>query len=93
MTDAKRVRAEQWTSQKALAVSVFCLIVGIAGGWLIRGAQAGASSGSLAAKAATAPDGCAKCQFAAADSRSNEANGRRTSSAGSGKTEDEPQQS
>lgn len=41
--------ATQWTSVQAYALSVICLLVGLAGGWFIRGSQ-----GSSAVPAATA---------------------------------------
>jgi tetratricopeptide (TPR) repeat protein len=50
---------EQWTSVQAYVLAVICLLVGIAGGWFIRGSQsaatttatAAAESGSAAAQA------------------------------------------
>jgi len=39
MTDANRTSIEQWTSVQAYVLAVICLLVGIAGGWLIRGSQ------------------------------------------------------
>jgi len=42
MTDTNRATStsiEQWTSVQAYALAVICLLVGIAGGWLIRGSQ------------------------------------------------------
>lgn len=44
----------QWTSVQAYTLSVICLLVGIAGGWLIRGSQASAA-GAPAENAAAAP--------------------------------------
>jgi len=39
MTDTNRTSIEQWTSVQAYVLAVICLLVGIAGGWLIRGSQ------------------------------------------------------
>jgi cytochrome c-type biogenesis protein CcmH/NrfG len=40
MTDIKRTTStEQWTSVQAYTLAVVCLLVGIAGGWFIRGSQ------------------------------------------------------
>ena len=47
-------RANQWTSVQAYALSVICLLVGLAGGWFIRGSQS--SSAAPAAAAAQAPN-------------------------------------
>ena len=56
MTDTTRtVSGDPWTSVQAYTLSVICLMVGIAGGWLIRGSQspaAGAPAETIA-KAAT----------------------------------------
>jgi cytochrome c-type biogenesis protein CcmH/NrfG len=38
--DEKITTANQWTSAQAYALSVICLLVGLAGGWFIRGSQA-----------------------------------------------------
>lgn len=48
---------EQWTSVQAYTLAVLCLLLGIAGGWFIRGSQArgpeaGASSAAVAAPGA-----------------------------------------
>lgn len=52
MTDTNRATSiEQWTSVQAYVLAVICLLVGIAGGWLIRGSQ---SPASVAAETATA---------------------------------------
>src|ERR1700687_3186518 len=47
---------EQWTSVQAYVLAVVCLLVGIAGGWFIRGSQSPAE---------TAPAGTAPAQPAA----------------------------
>jgi cytochrome c-type biogenesis protein CcmH/NrfG len=40
MTDTSRATSiEQWTSVQAYVLAVICLLVGIAGGWFIRGSQ------------------------------------------------------
>jgi len=53
MTDTNRIPTWQWTRLKALLLSAVCLIVGIAGGWSIRGLQSPAPTG--AANAAGVP--------------------------------------
>src|SRR5271157_3603407 len=59
MTDANRATStsiEQWTSVQAYTLAVICLLVGIAGGWFIRGSQspAVAPAETTGAPAATA---------------------------------------
>jgi hypothetical protein len=55
MTDATQLQsADQWTSPQAYFLAVICLLVGIAGGWFIRGSQ---SSGAQVAQ--TTPMGMA----------------------------------
>jgi tetratricopeptide (TPR) repeat protein len=45
MTDTNRATStEQWTSVQAYVLAVICLLVGIAGGWFIRGSQSPASA-------------------------------------------------
>jgi tetratricopeptide (TPR) repeat protein len=45
MTDTNRATsAEQWTSVQAYVLAVICLLVGIAGGWFIRGSQSPAAA-------------------------------------------------
>lgn len=39
MTDANRTTTEQWTSVQAYTLAVICLLVGVAGGWLLRGSK------------------------------------------------------
>jgi tetratricopeptide (TPR) repeat protein len=52
MTDTNRsMSIEQWTSVQAYTLAVICLLVGIAGGWFIRGSQ---SPAAAAAETATA---------------------------------------
>lgn len=54
MTNTSRATTtEQWTSVQAYVLAVICLLVGIAGGWFIRGSQ------SPAAAAAEAPSASA----------------------------------
>jgi cytochrome c-type biogenesis protein CcmH/NrfG len=55
MTDTNRATStsfEQWTSVQAYVLAVICLLVGIAGGWFIRGSQ---SPASAAVETASAP--------------------------------------
>ncbi len=53
MTDTSRATSiEQWTSVQAYVLAVICLLVGIAGGWFIRGSQ---SPAAAAADTAGAP--------------------------------------
>lgn len=55
MTDQHRTPTQtQWTSVQAYTLSVICLLVGIAGGWLIRGSQASAASAPAESAAASA---------------------------------------
>ncbi len=52
MTDTKQsATIEQWTSVQAYVLAVICLLVGMAGGWLIRGSQAPAAPGTETASA------------------------------------------
>jgi cytochrome c-type biogenesis protein CcmH/NrfG len=45
MTDTSRATSiEQWTSGQAYTLAVVCLLLGIAGGWLIRGSQSPAAA-------------------------------------------------
>jgi cytochrome c-type biogenesis protein CcmH/NrfG len=45
MTDTNRATSnEQWTSVQAYVLAVICLLVGIAGGWFIRGSQSPATA-------------------------------------------------
>ena len=40
MTDQKQLNStDQWTSPQAYILAVICLLVGIAGGWFIRGSH------------------------------------------------------
>ena len=55
MTDTKQATTtEQWTSVQAYVLAVICLLVGIAGGWFIRGSQSPASAATQM-PSATAP--------------------------------------
>jgi tetratricopeptide (TPR) repeat protein len=49
--DARKNSLDEWSSVQVYTLAVICLIVGIAGGWFIRGSQAPAN----AAQAASAP--------------------------------------
>lgn len=44
MTDANPSSNTQWTSVQAYVLAVICLLVGIAGGWLVRGSQSPAAA-------------------------------------------------
>lgn len=52
MPNAEKTTSEQWTSQQAYVLSVICLVVGIAGGWFLRGSQ-GSAMAVPSASAAT----------------------------------------
>ena len=55
MTDTNQATSnEQWTSVQAYVLAVICLLVGIAGGWLIRGSQSPAATSPETASAPTA---------------------------------------
>jgi cytochrome c-type biogenesis protein CcmH/NrfG len=45
MMDTKRTLIEPWTAKRAILLAALCLMAGIVGGWLIRGAQAPAAVG------------------------------------------------
>ena len=45
MTGTNRTSIERWTSVKANTLAAVCLLVGIAGGWFIRGSQSSAAPG------------------------------------------------
>jgi tetratricopeptide (TPR) repeat protein len=51
MTDTNRTSIEQWTSVQAYVLAVICLLVGIAGGWFIRGSQSPAAAATEAGSA------------------------------------------
>ena len=52
MTDTKRATSiDQWTSVQAYTLAVVCLVVGIAGGWLMRGSQSPAAAATDTASA------------------------------------------
>ncbi len=56
MTDTNRTTsAEQWTSVQAYVLAVICLLVGIAGGWFIRGSQSPAIAPTQTVSASAAP--------------------------------------
>lgn len=53
MTDTKRASSvEQWTSVQAYVLAVVCLVVGIAGGWLMRGSSPVAAASETASASA-----------------------------------------
>ena len=62
MTETNRATStsiEQWTSVQAYVLAVICLLVGIAGGWFIRGSQSPASAATEATSAPTPAAGSA----------------------------------
>jgi cytochrome c-type biogenesis protein CcmH/NrfG len=55
MTDTNRSTSiEQWTSVQAYVLAIICLLVGIAGGWFIRGSQSPAAATETASASAPA---------------------------------------
>src|SRR5271165_192133 len=60
MTNANRATTvEQWTSVQAYVLAVICLLVGIAGGWFIRGSQSPAAAATATASASAPAVGMA----------------------------------
>ena len=62
MTDTNRTTStsiDQWTSVQAYVLAVICLLVGIAGGWFIRGSQSPAVAPSQTASAPAPAGGSA----------------------------------
>jgi len=60
MTDTNRATStEQWTSAQAYVLAVICLLVGIAGGWFIRGSKSLATATTETASASAPPVGSA----------------------------------
>src|ERR1035441_585616 len=56
MTDTNRATSiEQWTSVQAYVLAVICLLVGIAGGWFIRGSQTPTAATAAAEMPTAAP--------------------------------------
>src|SRR5215469_13134547 len=54
MSETKKTSSvEQWTSLQAYALAAVCLVVGIAGGWFIRGSQAPGVAATQTVSAAT----------------------------------------
>ena len=51
--------SEQWTSVQAYVLAIICLLVGIAGGWFIRGSQSPALATTETASAS--PQALAGC--------------------------------
>ena len=51
---ARATSSEQWTSVQAYTLAVICLLVGIAGGWFVRGS--GTTSAATRSAIASAPD-------------------------------------
>ena len=62
MTETSRATStstEQWTSVQAYVLAVICLLVGIAGGWFIRGSQSPAAAATETASVPAASVGSA----------------------------------
>ena len=55
MTDTQNPTTDQWTSVQAYTLAVICLLVGIAGGWFIRGSQAPVTNASNESAAPASP--------------------------------------
>jgi cytochrome c-type biogenesis protein CcmH/NrfG len=55
MNQERQATSTEWTSTQAYTLSVICLLVGIAGGWLIHGSQPSAVPGPAEAASAGAP--------------------------------------
>src|SRR5208282_6557673 len=60
MTDTNRATSpatsnEQWTSVQAYVLAVICLLVGIAGGWFVRGSQSSAAAATETSATVQAP--------------------------------------
>ncbi|MFY9908079.1 MAG: tetratricopeptide repeat protein [Terriglobales bacterium] len=66
-TNANGNTSDQWTSVQAYVLAVICLLVGIAGGWFIRGSESPASAAAPIASAgpASTPDTSAQAPTAA----------------------------
>jgi tetratricopeptide (TPR) repeat protein len=62
MANTNQTTSTQWTGVQAYTLAVICLLVGIAGGWLIRGSQspAGAPESASASTAAAPQDASAQ---------------------------------
>jgi len=52
-----KAATEHWTSVQAYTLSVICLLIGLAGGWLIRGSQGGAAAVERASAASAQSEG------------------------------------
>jgi hypothetical protein len=60
MMDTNRAASiEQWTSVQAYTLAVICLLVGIAGGWFVRGSQSPAAAVTETASASAPAVGSA----------------------------------
>ncbi len=57
MTDTNRTPIEPWTRKRAALLAAVCMMAGIAGGWLIRGAQSPAVIGAAKAAIVSTPAG------------------------------------
>jgi cytochrome c-type biogenesis protein CcmH/NrfG len=59
----KTPSADHWTSVQAYVLSVICLLVGLAGGWFIRGSQGSSAAPTQSGVAAAAQDASAAEQM------------------------------
>ena len=67
MTDANRKNSiEQWTSVQAYTLAVVCLLIGIAGGWFVRGSKAPTASAQAEASVPAGMDSGAASQMSTA---------------------------
>ena len=55
MKETHQASSTEWTSTQAYTVAVVCLLVGIAGGWLIHGSEAPAATVAAEVASASAP--------------------------------------
>lgn len=53
MSDSHRTRVIRWTRERAALLAAVCLMMGIGGGWLIRGPQVQTAAGANAANIST----------------------------------------
>jgi tetratricopeptide (TPR) repeat protein len=54
MNQTSQTSSTEWTSMQAYTLAVICLLVGIAGGWLIHGSQPGSQPAAVSGTAETA---------------------------------------
>jgi len=55
LNNKKRASADQWTNLQAYSLAVLCLVIGIAGGWFVRGSQSSGMPAPESASAASMP--------------------------------------